>query len=336
MTYLRATPASTVTDNFGRVLRYLRLSITDRCNMRCEYCSPNGACPTLTPEPLTWEDLRWIVQTATHRLGIEALRITGGEPTVRPGLVEWVQSLRGLGSLRDIALTSNGVRLSAMATPLSDAGVTRVNISLDSLQPDRFRTITRGGDVSRVLDGIAAAKEAFRQVKINTVALRNRNIDELAAFVAFSDREDLEVRFIEPMPLGDEKDYWREVFISATELRERLAGLGFLLEPTGERSGFGPSVTYRVAGTRARLGFISQMSCTKCATCNKLRLTSDGTLRPCLLSADEISLQPMVKARDEEGVVAALRGAFLARPAEYHLEEAVRQSLGRSMQCIGG
>jgi cyclic pyranopterin phosphate synthase len=250
--------------------------------------------------------------------------------------VEWVRRIRGIGGLKDIALTTNGIRLSAMAAELADAGVDRVNISLDSLHTDRFRTITRGGDLSRVLGGVAAAKDAFRQVKINTVALRNRNIGELADFVSFSDREDIEVRFIEPMPLGDEKDYWREVFVTASELRERLNGLGFQLEPIEQKSGYGPSITYRVVGTRARLGFISQMSCTKCATCNKLRVTSDGTLRPCLLSADEISLQPLVKARDEEGVFAALRGSFLARPAEYRLEEAVRQSLGRSMQRIGG
>lgn len=332
------SPAATrlVRDRFGRVFSYLRLSVTDRCNLRCEYCSPNGLCPSLAPEPLSWDDLFWIAECAVERMGVRALRITGGEPTVRPGLVEWVQRLAALDGLEDIALTTNGVRMETMAPQLARAGVSRVNVSMDSLNPERFRQITRGGSLDRVLAGVFASRRHFRQVKVNAVAMRNRNLDELGDFIRFSHERNIEVRFIEPMPLGDEKDYWREVFVSASELRQLMRDQGHRLAPLGHRTGHGPADTWRVEGTRARIGFISQMSCTKCETCNKLRMTSDGTLRPCLLSAEEHSLADIIARRDDDALVARMAGAFLARPAEYRLEDAIGKSLGRSMQCIGG
>lgn len=336
-TILSPSRVSSVTDRYGRTLRYLRLSVTDRCNLRCRYCNPNGTCPQLAPEPLSWDDLLWMASLAADRLGVEALRITGGEPTIRPGLVPWIHKFRTEApSIKSIGLTTNGTFLESMARPLADAGVNRVNISIDSLRPERFRLITRNGDLGRVLAGLAAGREAFDVVKVNAVALRDLNLDELADFVEFSAREDVEVRFIEPMPLGNEKDYWRTVFVSCEELRQRLASRGFDLVPSDARTGYGPATTYTVKGSRARLGFISQMSCTKCAGCNKLRLTSDGTLRPCLLSAEEIPLQQLVKQRDSEGFLNTMSRAFLDRAAEYNLEEAMSISLGRSMQCIGG
>jgi cyclic pyranopterin phosphate synthase len=336
MTHLAPLLRTSVVDVHGRTLRYLRVSVTDRCNLRCEYCSPNGTCPTLAPEPLSWDDLRWMVKVAVDRLGVEALRITGGEPTVRPGLVEWVRSLQAVDGLADVSMTTNAVRLAEMAGPLAQAGLRRVNMSMDSLKPDRFRVITRGGDLHRVLRGIEEAKRHFMHIKINVVALKDRTTGELADFVAFSDRHDIEVRFIEPMPLDDEKVYWRDVFVPVAELKQRLVESGHILEPVERSTGYGPSTTFRVSGTRARLGFISQMSCTKCATCNKLRMTSDGTLRPCLLSAEEVPLKTVIAARDEQAFVSALSGSFLSRPREYRLEDAVGKSLGRSMQCIGG
>lgn len=326
-----------IVDIFGRQLRYLRLGITDRCNLRCEYCHPNTACPALSPEVLSWEDLEWLVGVAVESLGVEALRVTGGEPTVRPGLVEWVSRLRGrLPGLGDLSLTTNGILLEQLAAPLARAGVDRVSISLDSLHPRRFSKITRGGALDRVLRGIDAALPLFATVKINTVALRDGNMDELADFVRFSHEKHVEVRFIEPMPLGDGKDYWRSVYISTVEIRERLAGAGFRLRPAGASPGFGPATSYAVEGTNARVGFISQMSCAKCHTCNKLRVTSDGTLRPCLLSPVEIPLRDIIRGRDEPALRDAFVGAFASRPREYHFEEAVSAPLGRPMQCIGG
>lgn len=337
MTIFTAPQANTVTDQFGRTLRYLRLSVTDRCNLRCHYCNPNGTCPSLSPEPLSWDDLLWMAALAAEELGVEALRITGGEPTVRPGLVAWIHRLRSEApAIRNIGLTTNGILLETMAPLLAEAGVNRVNISIDSLRPERFRSITRGGDLSRVLSGLAAAREAFDAVKVNVVALRDQNLDELAGFVAFSARENIEVRFIEPMPLGDQKDYWRTVFVSCEELRQSLTAQGFDLVPSSVRSGYGPATSFTVTGTRARLGFISQMSCTKCAGCNKLRLTSDGMLRPCLLSRGEIPLQQYIRTRNARGFLDAMRTSFLERAAEYDLTEAISKSLGRSMQCIGG
>lgn len=330
-------PSNTVVDSYGRTLRYLRISVTDRCNLRCQYCNPNTSCAQLAPELFSWEDLYWMVQVASEHLGVEALRITGGEPTIRAGLVNWVSQIRQqLPSIINMALTTNGVLLESQAKELSSAGISRVNISIDSLQPERFKAITRGGELQRVTRGFHKAQECFQQVKINVVALKNQNIQELPDFVSFSDEHKVEVRFIEPMPLGNEKDYWREVFVSSEELRLTLKSQGYTLTPLNERSGYGPATYFQVEGTNARLGFISQMSCTKCASCNKLRITSDGTLRPCLLSHEEFSLATIVSQRNSDEFIRVLRSAFLNRAPEYSLEAAVTKSLGRSMQCIGG
>lgn len=270
-------------------------------------------------------------------LGVKALRITGGEPTVRPGLVDWIRTIRDtLPAIHNIAMTTNGVLLDRVAPQLADAGVDRVNISLDSLRPDRFRIITRGGELKRVQQGISAAIDSFHQVKVNVVALQNGNMDELEDFVRFSDRLGVDVRLIEPMPLGTEKDYWRDVYISVDEIHDLLSRAGFELIPCSQHHGFAPATSYTVPGTRARLGFISQMSCTKCADCNKLRLTSDGTLRPCLLSAEEIPLQQLITSRNTKGFLNAMSTAFLERAFENNPEDATRKSLGRSMECIGG
>jgi cyclic pyranopterin phosphate synthase len=166
--------------------------------------------------------------------------------------------------------------------------------------------------------------------------MRDCNLSELPEFIRFALEHDVEVRFIEPMPLGSEKNFWRQKYVPADEMRAVIRDAGFYLSPLNQRSGFGPASRWGIDGTRGSVGFISQMSCTKCATCNKLRITSDATLRPCLLAVDEVSLRDVVVARDEAGLTDAMRSAFLSRPAEYSFVDAVEQSLGRSMQCIGG
>ncbi len=335
-----AQPA--VVDRLGRRLRYLRVSVTDVCNLSCHYCNPVRGCGETYPHRLTWTDLDFLVDVCTTDLGVEALRITGGEPTVRPGLPAWIAGLRRHGGLRDIAMTTNGILLERMGPELREAGLNRVNVSLDTFDAEKFRVVTRGGSLDRVLAGIRVAQGLFDRVKLNAVALRSLTPAELPRFVEFSDAHGVEVRFIELMPIFDRKMYFDENYISVEELIGELALLGWELEREGDgpadgnRTGYGPATTYRVRGSRARIGFISQMSATKCTTCNKLRVTSDGALKPCLLSPTESDLRPAIIARDRVAIADAMRHAFLERPERYDEIVARTQSLGRSMQATGG
>lgn len=334
---LLADTTPSVVDRFGRRLRYLRLSVTSVCNLSCTYCNPVQGCVSQHVHRLSWDDLAFALAVSVEDLGVEALRITGGEPTVRPGLASWVAEVRGRLALRDVAMTTNGILLSKMAGELSRVGIDRVNVSLDSFDAERFRRLTRGGSLARVLEGIAAAKENFERVKLNCVLLRGENIDELPRFAEFSHTQGIEVRFIELMPIADDKSYFREHFISVEEVKQRFAEQGIHLVPGGGNStGYGPAATWSVEGSRARLGFISQMSDTKCLSCNKLRLTSDGALKPCLLAPEEIEVLPAILSRNRMAVADAFRHQFLIRAERYGYEAAVAGSLGRAMQATGG
>jgi cyclic pyranopterin phosphate synthase len=336
-----SAPAPLV-DRFGRRFRYVRVSVTDLCNMSCGYCNPVQGCAATHRHKLSWDDLDFLVDVAVSDLGAEALRITGGEPLVRPGLVDWIAGLRRLPGLRNVALTTNGVLLARLGPALRRAGLDRVNVSLDSFDPARFARITRGGSLARCLEGIEAARALFNPVKVNTVALQDGIVAELERFVQFSDEKGIEVRFIELMPIFDHKDYFHRHFVSVDDLREELERLGFALEAEGDgpaegnRTGYGPATTWRVRGTRARLGFISQMSHTKCRSCNKLRLTSDGALKPCLLMPEEVDLTGAIHARDRHAVAGAMRRQFLLRQEAYDPAVALGHPVGRPMQATGG
>lgn len=326
-----------VVDRYGRQLRYLRISVTDLCNLSCTYCNPVKGCAATHPHKLSWEGLDFLVDVGVNDLGVEAVRITGGEPTIRPGLVNWVRRI-GRHGLRDIAMTTNGILLGRMARPLRDAGLRRVNVSLDTFESGKYREVTRGGSLERCLEGIEVAHRVFDRVKINAVLLRGFNDHEIPQFVEFSERLGIEVRFIELMPIFGQKDYFHRHFISVDEIMENLAEQGIHLEVEGggNRTGYGPATTYSVRGSRARIGFISQMSDTKCLTCNKLRMTSDGALKPCLLSPKEINLAPAIESRDRGAVAEALRYQFLIRAERYDALEALNDPFQRSMQAIGG
>lgn len=334
--------APAVVDRYGRRFRYVRVSVTDLCNLSCQYCNPAKGCASTHAHKLSWDDLDFLVDVSVNDLGAEALRITGGEPTIRPGLVDWIAGLRRFGALRDVAMTTNGVLLDRMAPALRAAGLDRVNISLDTWDAARFSAITRGGSLDRVLAGIDAALAHFDRVKINCVALRDTVPGELDRFVAFSHDKGVEVRFIELMPIFDEKEYFHANFIAVDDLKSALAARGHVLEPEGDgpaegnRTGYGPATTFRVAGTRARLGFISQMSNTKCLSCNKLRLTSDGALKPCLLMPEETDLLVPIRSRDRAAVSHAMRRQFLARADRYDAATALESPVGRRMQATGG
>lgn len=337
------TAPQPVIDPYGRRLRYLRLSVTDVCNLSCTYCNPVKGCAATHPHKLSWDDLEFLVDVAVRDLGVEALRITGGEPTVRPGLVPWIGRVSRLPGLNDIAMTTNGILLSRMARPLGEAGLRRVNVSLDTFDESKYREVTRGGSLGRCLEGIATAKRHFGRVKVNAVLLRGFNDGEIPAFVDYSARTGVEVRFIELMPIFGEKEYFHRHFISVEEVKDRLKAMGICLEPEGNgtvapgnRTGYGPATTYGVRGSRARIGFISQMSDTKCLSCNKLRLTSDGSLKPCLLSPKEIDLAPAARGGDRGAVAEALRYQFLIRAERYDAREALNDPFTRGMQAIGG
>jgi cyclic pyranopterin phosphate synthase len=294
-------------------------------------------CAEKHPHKLSWDDLDFVVDVGVNDLGVEAIRITGGEPTVRPGLVEWVAGIRRHQTLRDVSMTTNGALLERLAQPLAEAGLSRVNVSLDSFRADRFATITRGGSLERCQRGIAAALRKFSRVKLNAVLLRGVNDDEIPEFIAYAHEHALEVRFIELMPIFGEKEFYHRHFISTEEVKERIADAGHRISPLlDDAGGYGPATRYRVEGTQARVGFISQMSDTKCATCNKLRLTSDGALKPCLLSPAEVDLAPAIVERDRESVAHAMRVQFLERAERYDLVQALADPFRRGMQATGG
>ncbi len=332
-----------VVDRHGRRLRYVRLSVTDLCNLSCHYCNPVQGCSSAHPHRLSWDDLDLLVDVSVNHLGVEAIRVTGGEPTIRPGLADFIRRINRHPRLRDIAMTTNGIRLAQIGAELRDAGLRRVNISIDSFDSKKYADVTRGGSLARCLEGIHAARQLFAVVKLNAVLLRNLNADEVPQFIAFSDRHGVEVRFIELMPIFGEKAYFHREYISIDEVRGRIADAGYALEPEGDTrcangspNGYGPATTYRVGGTGARIGFISQMSDTKCLSCNKLRLTSDGALKPCLLSPDEIDLLPAIKERDAAAVASVMRRQFLDRAERYDALRAFTDPFSRGMQAIGG
>lgn len=299
-------------DRFGRQITYLRISVTDRCNLRCLYCMPEEGVPFQPhSEVLRYEEIVRLAQVAVG-LGIARLRLTGGEPLVRRDVVDLVRALSHLPGVEEVALTTNATLLAEYARPLKEAGLARVNISLDSLRPERYREITRGGDLSRVWAGIAAAEEAgLSPIKVNAVIIRGLNDDELEDFVRLAAERNLHVRFIELMALGESSRWQPRGYVPSAELKKRLAN--FLSQSSlpqkgeGLLPGAGPAEYYQVSpgGT---VGFISPVSNHFCQSCNRLRLTAVGTLRPCLLSEREIDVKSALRRGADE---AELRRLFL-------------------------
>ncbi len=327
-------------DRFGRKIDYLRVSITDRCNMRCIYCMPpEGILHRPHSEILSFEEIYRIVNTAV-RLGISKVRITGGEPLVRKDLSLFIKNLKRINGLNEIALTTNGVYLKEHIFSLKEAGLDRVNISLDSLVPEKFREITRGGSMDRVLEGIEAALLAgLGPVKINVVLLRGFNDSEIISFAGLAKSRPVHVRFIEYMPtyLGEEYSY-KELFFSCLEARVILDSLGELI-PIENNCGVSAAKAFRIKGFHGTIGFISPVSENFCSSCNKLRLTSDGCLRSCLHSSKSIDLKAAMKNGASDNDLAGLiREAVDSKPASHNLGAAPAgvPSENFSMCQIGG
>src|SRR5262245_23274868 len=318
-------PGEQLVDPQARVIDYLRVSVTDRCNYGCSYCIPaDGVEHADRADILSFEEIAALVRVFAS-LGVRRVRLTGGEPTVRRDLTTLVRLLRGIPGVDDIALSTNGHLLSELAAPLRAAGVDRVNVSLDSLDPERFRRVTRRGDLSRVLAGIEAARDAgFSSIKLNTVAIRGVNDDELDRICAWAWRRGLVPRFIEEMPMAAGRAYRPDAQLPAAEIRSRIAaawpGTRVVADDPDPARGAGPARYFRLegdadadagpaAGTR-RFGLISPMTEHFCATCNRLRLSTGGALHACLAHDDAVDLRGPLHAGGPEAIVRAIRAAL--------------------------
>ena len=316
-------------DQFGREIEYLRISLTDLCNLRCVYCMPEeGVCKLPHDRILTLEEVAEIAGAAVE-LGIRKIRLTGGEPLVRRGIVQLVRTLRALPGLRELALTTNGILLPELAQPLRDAGLDRVNISLDTLDADKYRRLTRGGDLQKALAGIHAAEGAgFAPVKLNAVLLGGVNDDEIPALCALTQDRAVEMRFIELMPIGDALYFGPEACIPVDTVLQRMPQLIPLPRAHGS-----VARRYRLPGAVGSIGLISPVSCSFCNECNRIRLTADGFMKPCLHSAEEFSLRGL----HGDALREAIRAAVNAKP-EAHVEFSAtqRSESTRNMNQIGG
>ena len=323
-------------DPFGRNINYLRISVTDRCNLRCIYCMPLEGVPQMShSELLSYEEIQTVVRAAAE-LGINRIRLTGGEPLVRAELPELVRMLSRIEGIEELSLTTNGVFLKKYALELKQAGLSRVNVSLDTLKADTFRYITRLGELQGVLEGIEAAKKAgFEPVKTNTVVMRGINDDEILDFAKMTYEDGWHVRFIELMPFKGVVE-----FVPSIELRQHISLLG-KLEPCASITGNGPAMYYRLPGARGTIGFISPLTETSfCSRCNRMRLSSDGKLRPCLLREDEIDLKLPLRSDEIGAPMKELKRLILkavaSKPEHHHLNEGVARLVNRKMSQIGG
>jgi cyclic pyranopterin phosphate synthase len=326
-------------DPFGRHITYLRVSVTDRCDFRCIYCMPEHMNFLPKKDVLSLEELDRLCSTFIRK-GVERIRLTGGEPLVRRDLMTLVRSLgRYLGrGLRELTLTTNGSQLARYAGELAAAGVKRVNVSLDTREADKFRAITRGGDLHQVLSGIAAARAARLAVKINTVALRGLNEDEIPSLIAWAHGEGLDITLIETMPMGDSGDDRTEHYLPLSLIRARLAQ-SFTLEDTDYRTG-GPARYVRVRETGGRLGFITPLTHNFCESCNRVRLTCTGTLYMCLGQDDAADLRaPLRASPDDAALEAAIDEAIARKPKGHDFiidRRHNRPALARPMSLTGG
>ncbi len=315
-------------DKYGRQIDYMRISVTELCNLRCRYCMPEeGIVKRDHEEMMTAEETIDAVKAAVS-LGVKKIRVTGGEPLVKRGIVELCENIAAIDGVEELCMTTNGTLLPGYARELRAAGVDRVNISLDTLKADRYKEITRIGELSEALSGIEAAFEAgFEKVKINTVLMGGFNDDEIEDFVRLTIDRPLEVRFIELMPIGGGIEFEKARFISCVRVLESVPGL----EPLDMTDGV--AAMYALPGAKGRVGLIRPISCDFCEGCNKIRLTADGMLKPCLHSGAEIS----IKGRSREEMTEVIREAILSKPQMRETLDAENPShAGRNMNSIGG
>lgn len=327
-----------IIDSYNRKIEYLRVSITDRCNMRCTYCMPPEGV-NLIPhyEVLHFGEIREIVR-AGALLGIRSIRLTGGEPTIRRDLPRLIGMLKEVEGIDEVTLTTNALLLSRMAKELKEAGLDRVNISLDSLKPERFSEITRGGDLKAVLEGIEAALDVdLSPVKLNAVIIPGFNDDEIEDMAGLSMDRPIHVRYIEFMPIGDQRLHREKRYIRTAELIERLK-TAFNLESAENGTGMGPAKTLKIKGAKGTLGFITSMSDHFCGSCNRMRLSSDGWLRSCLFN-EKLGVDMKTPIRNGASLD-ELKELFMKaagiKPEGHEMDRRVVPDFERTMSQIGG
>ena len=323
-------------DTYDRKIDYLRISITDKCNLKCVYCTPEKALKHFrTNEILTDEEIVRFVRVA-HTHGLSKVRITGGEPLLRKNITGLVSSIKNIG-IRDLSLTTNGLMLSSLAGQLKDAGLSRVNISLDTLDADRYKEITRGGDISLVWEAIKAAESAgLSPVKINMVPIKGMNDDEIESFASLTIENNFHIRFIEFMPAVNDGTWSEDKYIKSARILKKISALGEV-KPFTFR-GTGPSRNFRIKGAKGVIGIISPLSDHFCAHCNRLRLTANGKLRPCLFSKETIDIKtPLRNGISDEQLEMLFLQAIKTKPQGHGLNDRqIQSSPINTMSEIGG
>ena len=323
-------------DSYGRRIDYLRISLTDACNLRCVYCMPEDMRFKPRAELLQDDEILAIVRAAAE-LGTTKIRLTGGEPTIRPGVVELVRSIAAVPGIAKVAMTTNGLLLADLAEPLAQAGLQALNVSIDTLNPAKFRRITRWGDLHRVWDGVAAAEAAgIYPLKLNAVVTRGFNEEEVVELARLSIDRRWHIRFIELMPLGSVADFQQESVVSSAETQARIEAELGPLHPVPGHDGHDPARPYRLAGAQGQIGFISTVTEPFCAGCNRYRLTADGKLRLCLLRDREVDLlTPLRQGCTVEELKTIIRTAVWNKPWGHGLPNGDVPQL-RVMSQIGG
>jgi cyclic pyranopterin phosphate synthase len=322
-------------DRFGRTVNYLRISVVDRCNLRCQFCMPvHGLRFHSAEELLSFEEIVRIVQVA-NRLGIDRARLTGGEPLVRPKLSQLIRMLRQETELRELSMTTNGMLLERYADELAAAGLDWINVSFHSLKPERFRQVTRFGQLQTVLRGIERAAQAgIHPIKLNTLILKRFNDDEIDEMVQLTIEHDLIVRFLELMPIGEAvRLNGLGSYINLTQVKQDLIKR-YSLVPAETSRGNGPAKYWQLPGAKGKIGFITPISDKYCDTCNRMRLTANGEIRPCLAYDTHVKLGTAIKAGDLQAIETGLEKAAWIKPAGHHWEEGqITQTI---MSTLGG
>lgn len=325
-------------DSFGRIHTNLRISVTDRCNIRCFYCMPADNVQFMNRrELLTYEEIERFVRVAV-RLGVNKVRLTGGEPLVRADLDVLVEKLARIAGIHDIGLTTNGILLAAQAQRLYDAGLRRINVSLDALSPEKFREITRRDGYEQVIEGILAAQAAgFDPVKVNAVSIRGLTEDEIVPLGRFARETGVELRFIEFMPLDADNAWEREKVLFAQEIIDTLSAEIAPLVPLGRQDPTAPATEFEFADGLGRIGFIASVSQPFCMSCNRFRLTADGKLRNCLFSLEETDIKAILRSGgDDDEIARAIRECIAAKKEGHEINTARFIQPERPMYSIGG
>lgn len=327
---------SRLIDRFGRRITYLRLSVTDRCNLHCRYCMPARTRMIPREEILSYEEIYRVAEAAVS-CGIDKLRLTGGEPLIRKNITELVGMLTRLEGVADLGLTTNGTHLAAMAKELYQAGLRRINISLDSLDKTKYRWISQGAELAAVWSGIDKALEiGFNPIKLNVVAIRGFNDDELVSFTRLAEEFPIEVRFIEFMPFNNSHFWGQERYISSMKIREKICA-HVELTPCDDEDKAKIAKSYRLANGSDKVSFISPLSDDFCAACNRLRLTADGYLRSCLFSHDEHDIKTQLRQRvNMNELISCFKQAVAQKPAGHQLNSQLYKTTNRHMHAIGG